>query len=165
MTFYFLCLVVREVTFKTSSEANSEALRFGQRSELERKPVSTELRNRVRYRISGDAVFAWEGSQKCRLLGEGVTRDISLAGAFIYTRTCPPVGTAVELDIFLSPAPGNGGRTVRIKTQATVIRVEHSGTAEGFAATSQDFTLLFDSNTRNAFCVRAEKNESGIVCD
>src|SRR5580698_4543127 len=114
MTFYFLWLAVRQVTFETSSEANCDALRFGQRSELDRRPGSTELRNRVRYRLAGDAVFAWEGSQKCRLQGEGVTRDISVAGAFIYTRTCPPVGTAVELDIFLSPAPGNGGRTVRI---------------------------------------------------
>jgi hypothetical protein len=98
------------------------------------------------------------------LLGEGVTRDISLAGAFIFTRTCPPVGAALELDIFLSPAPGSGGRTVRIKTEATVIRVEHSAVAEGFAVVSQDFTLLFDGNTRNAFSVSsARKSDGGMV--
>jgi hypothetical protein len=114
-----------------------------------------ELRNRVRYRLSADAVFAWEGAQARRLLGQGVTRDISVAGAFIFTRTCPPVGATLELDIFLSPAPGSGGRTVRIKTEAKVIRVEHSA-AEGFAAVSQDFTLLFDSNTKNAFRVSSE---------
>lgn len=95
-----------------------------------------------------------------------MTRDISLAGAFIFTRTCPPVGATLELDIFLSPAPGSKGRTVRIKTDAKVIRVEHSAAAEGFAAVSKDFTLLFDSNTRNAFSISsAPKNEGGIVSD
>jgi hypothetical protein len=149
-----------------STEANYDALRFGQRSELNRQPVSIELRNRVRYRLSAEAVFAWEGAQNGRLVGQGVTRDISLAGVFIFTRTSPPVGATLKLDIFLSPAPASGGKVVRIKTEATVIRVEHSAAAEGFAAVSQDFTLLFDSNTRNAFCVSsAHKSEGGIVSD
>jgi len=125
-----------------------------------------ECRNRVRYRLSAAAVFAWEGPQHGRLLGEGVTRDISLTGAFVFTRTCPPVGATLELDVFLSPTPGNGGRTVRIKTEARVIRVEHSSSAEGFAAVSQDFTLLFDVNKKNAFCVSsAHKNGEGIDSD
>jgi hypothetical protein len=141
-----------------------DALRFGHRAGLKLQPVSMELRNRVRYRLSADAVFAWEGVQHVRLLGEGVTRDISLAGAFIFTRTCPPVGASLELDIFLYPPPGSEGRTVRIKTEARVSRVEHSAAAEGFAAVSQDFTLLFDSNTKNAFRVSSDdKNNGGIV--
>ena len=91
-----------------------------------------------------------------------MTRDISVAGAFIFTRTCPPVGATLDLDIFLSPTAGNGRRAVRIKTEAKVIRVEHSGAAEGFAATSQDFTLLFDSDTRGPICVSsANKEERG----
>lgn len=94
-----------------------------------------------------------------------MTRDISLAGAFIFTRTCPPVGARLDLDIFLYPAVGSVGRTVRIKTEARVIRVEHSA-AEGFAAVSQDFTLLFDSNTRNAFRISsADKHDGGITSD
>jgi PilZ domain len=122
-----------------------------------------ELRNRVRYRLSADAVFAWEGPSQ-RLLGEGITRDISVAGAFIYTRTCPPVGTTLALDIFLSPAAGSQGRTVRIKTEARVIRVEHSPGAEGFAAVSQDFTLLFDTNKRNVFSVSSTGQEKRRNC-
>jgi hypothetical protein len=154
------------VAFAESTEANYDALRFGQRSELNPQPVSVELRNKVRYRLSANAVFAWEGPHHGRLLGEGVTRDISLAGAFIFTRTCPPVGATLDLDILLSPAPGSGGRTVRIKTEARVIRVEHSTVAEGFAVVSQDFTLLFDSNTRNAFSVSsAPKSDGGMISD
>jgi hypothetical protein len=154
------------VAFAESTEANYDELRFGQRSELNRQPVSTELRNRVRYRLSANAFFAWEGARHGRLLGEGVTRDISLNGVFIFTRTCPPVGATLELDILLFPTPGNGARSVRIKTEARVIRVEHSTSTEGFAAVSQDFTLLFDSNTRNAFCVSsAQMNEGEITSD
>lgn len=133
---------------------------------MTRQTVSTELRNRVRYRLSADAVFGWEGLQGNRLLGEGLTRDISVAGAFIFTRTCPPVGATLDLDIFLSPVPGSGGRTVRIKTEAKVIRVEHSDAVEGFAAVSKDFTLLFDANKRNAFSVSsAHKKEEGTDRD
>jgi hypothetical protein len=127
-----------------------------------------ELRNRVRYRLSADAVFAWEGAQRGRLLGEGITRDISLAGAFVFTLTSPPVGTTVQLDVFLSSrAPGAIGRRVRIKTEATVIRVDHSAASEGFAAVSQDFTLLFDGNgRRDGFCVSSdEKTRGGIASD
>lgn len=128
---------------------------------LSRQPVSMELRNRVRYRLSADAVFTWEGPQH-RLVGEGVTRDISVAGAFIFTRTCPPVGARVELEIFLSRAHGNSGKGVQIKTEARVVRVEHSAT-EGFAAVSEDFTLLFDPRGPKEFCIsNVERVHKGI---
>src|SRR6266849_3082005 len=92
-----------------------------------------ELRNRVRYRLAANAAFTWERGQSSSLLGKGVTRDLTL--------TCPPVGTAVQLEIFLPPLLG-GARSVRIKTEATVIRVEHSGEGEGFAVVGQGFSLL-----------------------
>jgi hypothetical protein len=144
-----------------STEANYDALCFGRRTELNHQLVSMELRNRVRYRLSAEAVFAWESAQHGRLLGEGVTRDISLAGVFIFTRTGPPVGATLELDVFLSPTPGSKGRKVRIRTEATVVRIEHSAAIEGFAAVSKDFTLLFDSNTRHGFSVSSGHKDEG----
>jgi hypothetical protein len=80
-----------------------------------------------------------------------VTRDISVAGAFIFTRTTPPVGAALDLEVFLSSPVGTGRRSVQIKANATVVRVDHEAHCEGFAAVSRDFTLLFDQDTRNAF--------------
>ena len=121
-----------------------------------------ELRNRVRYRLSADAVFAWEGAQHDRFLGEGLTRDISLAGAFIFTLTCPPVGATVQLDVLLSPTTSAPGKSVRIKAEAKVVRVEHSDALEGFAAVSQDFTLSFESN-RDAFYVSSLEKIRGAV--
>jgi hypothetical protein len=121
-----------------------------------------ELRNRVRYRLSADAVFAWEGAQHDRFLGEGLTRDISLAGAFIFTLTCPPVGATVQLDVLLSPTTSAPGSTVRIKAEVKVVRVEHSDALEGFAAVSQDFTLSFESK-RDAFYVSSIEKIRGSV--
>ena len=43
--------------------------------------------------------------------------------------------------------------------EATVIRVDHSGALEGFAAVSEDFTLQFESN-RDTFCV----SSAGKIC-
>lgn len=105
----------------------------------------------MRYRLSAEAVFSWEGPQQGRLVGQGVTRDISVAGAFIFTRTTPPVGATVELEIYFSSPVGTEGRSVQIKTNAKVIRVDHEVSCEGFAAISRDFTLLFNRDTRNAF--------------
>ena len=100
-----------------------------------------ELRNRVRYRLAANAEFSWECAQNSRLLGRGVTRDINLAGAFILALAAPPAGTAVQLEIFLPPLL-RGAQSVRIRTDATVIRVEHFEAVEGFAVVGQGFSLL-----------------------
>jgi hypothetical protein len=125
-----------------------------------------ELRNRVRYRLSADAVFAWEGIRNSRFLGEGVTRDISLTGAFVFTPTCPPVGSTVQIDVFLTSDRSKGRKAVRIRTKATVIRVDHSATSEGFAVASQYFALQFGSSRRNGFSVASERQRlEGIFGD
>jgi hypothetical protein len=44
-----------------------------------------DLRKNLRYRLGASVVFRWEGSPGNRLRGEGLTRDVSLAGAFVFT--------------------------------------------------------------------------------
>ena len=100
-----------------------------------------ELTNRVRYRLGANAVLTWESGHSSRLLANGVTRDISLAGAFILKLTSPLIGTTVQLEIFHPPLL-RGVRSVQIKTEATVIRAAHSGGAEGLAVVGQGFSLL-----------------------
>jgi hypothetical protein len=68
-------------------------------------------------------VFSWEGAHGSRLQGEGLTRDISLSGAFLLSPTCPPAKAAVRLDIFLPPLH-NGAPRVRIQAEAQVVRVD-----------------------------------------
>ncbi len=98
-------------------------------------------RKSVRYRLGASAVFSWEDSPGNRLRGEGVTRDISLVGAFIFTATCPPANTPVQLDVFLPPVQGRVP-TARIRAKTQVLRIEGAEGVEelsGFAVVSQGF--------------------------
>jgi hypothetical protein len=101
-----------------------------------------ELRARVRHRLAVEAVFTWQGAQHTRLHGQGLTRDISLSGAYIFSLTCPPLGVTIQLNVLLLP-PDGGTRSLQLKTEATVIRVEHAnaGGDEGFAVVLDSLSL------------------------
>ena len=104
--------------------------------------VQTELRSRVRHRLAAEAVFTWRSAEGGWLHGEGVTRDLSVGGAFLFSLTCPPVGATIQLDVLLFPLHG-GTRSLRLKTEATVIRVEHASDDgnEGFAVVLEGLNL------------------------
>jgi hypothetical protein len=104
---------------------------------------SVERRKRVRYRLDLPAIFSWESSERSRLQGEGITRDIGLFGAFVFTPTCPPVETTIQLEVLLPPFTG-AKATIRIKGEARVLRVEprrEKGVTGGFAVLSDGFNL------------------------
>jgi hypothetical protein len=101
-----------------------------------------EMRKEIRYRLDVPALFYWESAEHHRLQGEGITRDISVLGAFIVTPTCPPVEAPIQVEVVL-PSLAGIKPVIRIKGEARVIRVEHpSGdtTKNGFAVVSEDFT-------------------------
>jgi hypothetical protein len=102
-----------------------------------------ERRKQDRYLLSARAVFSWEGPKQKRFEGEGVTRDISLSGAFILTRSCPPTHTTVQVELFLPPFHGTVA-TARMRAEAQVLRVEYGPPGEqqsGFAVGSAGFRL------------------------
>lgn len=71
---------------------------------------------------------------------EGMTRDISVKGAFIETATMPPPNCSIQVDLLLPSVPGMKG-AVRITGRARVIRVEHQSPkkrAHGFAVATGD---------------------------
>jgi hypothetical protein len=112
-----------------------------------------EMRRELRYRLDFPALFSWNNADHRRLHAEGITRDISVLGAFIVTATSPPVETQVEVEVVLPSFLGKKS-VIRIKGEARVIRLEHrSGDCgeNGFAvvreATNQ-WTLALD---REAF--------------
>jgi len=104
--------------------------------------VQTELRRRVRHRLAAEAVFTWRSAEGGWLHGEGVTRDLSVGGAFLFSLTSPPVGATIHLDVLLFPLEG-GTRSLRLKTEGTVIRVEHGSDVgnEGFAVVLEGLNL------------------------
>ena len=103
-----------------------------------REPM--EMRKDIRYRLDAPAVFSWEGAHHRRFQGEGITRDISVQGAFILTATMPPPDCPVQVDLLLPSLTGVTAM-MRITGKARVIRVEHPSSdtwIHGFAVVTDD---------------------------
>ena len=99
-----------------------------------------EMRKELRYRLDAPAVFSWEGARHRRFQGEGITRDISVQGAFIMTTSMPPPDCPVQVDLLLPSLTGTDGM-MRITGKARVIRVEHPSSdtwLRGFAVVTDD---------------------------
>jgi hypothetical protein len=102
--------------------------------------VPMEMRNQIRYRLDAPALFSWEGVHHRRFQGEGITRDISVQGAYILTATIPPPDCPILVDLHL-PSLSGMKATMRITGKARVIRVEHSSSdiwIHGFAVVTDD---------------------------
>ena len=99
-----------------------------------------ELRKEIRYRLDAPALFSWQGGRSGCFQGEGITRDISVQGAFIVTATMPPPDSPIQVDLLL-PSVSGMKAAVRITGKARVIRVEHPTTnawVHGFAVETHD---------------------------
>jgi hypothetical protein len=104
--------------------------------------VPMEMRKEIRYRLDAPALFSWESAQHKRLQGEGITRDISVFGAFIVTPTCPPVDVPIQVEVVL-PSLTGPRPVIRVSGSARVLRVDHSSNGDGengFAVVSEDFS-------------------------
>jgi hypothetical protein len=101
-----------------------------------------EKRSEIRYQVDARALFSWEDSQHNRLQGRGITRDMSVLGAFILTTDCLPVEFPVEVEMLLSGVTGPKS-IIRLTGVAHVLRVERSSSGRGqagFAVVSEDRT-------------------------
>jgi hypothetical protein len=75
-----------------------------------------------RYRLEVPVIFSWKDAHKIRQEHVGLTRDLSVGGAFVLATTPPPLDAVIKLKGFL-PA---GGKVlpVRMFGQGQVVRVE-----------------------------------------
>ena len=99
-----------------------------------------EMRKDLRYRLDAPAVFSWEGAPRGRFHGEGITRDISVQGAFILSATLPPPNCPIQVDLLLPSLTGMSA-TMRITGKARVTRVESASPdtwIRGFAVVTDD---------------------------
>jgi len=88
-----------------------------------------ERRKNVRYQLSANAVFTWKGAGRASLRAEGLTRDIGPLGAFITCSSCPPVATAVQVDIFIFLSGSQSAvPSLRIRAEAEVVRIDYTET-------------------------------------
>jgi hypothetical protein len=84
-----------------------------------------ERRKDIRYGLKAIAVFAWKDFDQRRFEGEGVTKDISVANAYIISQACPPRDATVQMVILLPRIPDTD-LTVTIQMEARVVRVDCS---------------------------------------
>lgn len=149
MTFRFLLTLGGVRTFQKEESAMENPGRFVIEtiSDPKHRLARMELRKQVRHRLSADAVFTWDGAEQTCLHGAGITRDVSLSGVYIFSLTCPPMGATIQLDVLLLPLD-SGMRSLRLKTNATVIRVEHANPSgeEGFAVAMDGLSLIEGGN-------------------
>ncbi|HWX38446.1 MAG TPA: hypothetical protein VNY09_04340 [Candidatus Sulfotelmatobacter sp.] len=99
-----------------------------------------EMRKDIRYRLDAPAVFSWEGARHGRFQGEGITRDVSVQGAFILSAILPPPDCPIHVDLLLPSLTGMSA-VMRITGRARVTRVEQSSAdswIRGFAVVTDD---------------------------
>jgi PilZ domain len=102
-----------------------------------------EPRNAIRYPIAASVVFRWEDQMGTVFRGMGVTRDISVSGAFIIAMDCPPAGSMLTVEIFL-PYLENRRQFMRMVTEGRVARVERAVPGEsqyGFVVITDGFAI------------------------
>ena len=116
-----------------------------------------ERRKSIRYRMNAPAIFHWKGPENERFQGEGVTRDMSIAGAFILTATCPPPNAVVKMEVLLPLS--DGASKAQMKADMTVMRVDHDmegSKRSGFSAVGKGFLL-------STFSERASRVVAGLI--
>ena len=107
--------------------------------------------------MNASVMFRWSGPDSGHYQGEGVTRDMSVAGAFVVTATCPPPNAAVQMEVFLPLS--DGGSRALMKADMMVLRVEHDiagNRRSGFSVVGKGFSL-------RTFSDRASRIVDGLI--
>jgi PilZ domain len=109
-------------------------------------------RNYMRYPVEAPVFFRWKDAGGNEHQGEGTSRDISEAGAFVLTAVSPPPGADIELRISF-PAVPDAMTAVPMQIDGRVLRVEEiaaGGEIGGFAfLTKQVIYLGHEKSTGN----------------
>jgi PilZ domain len=87
------------------------------------RSVVVEQRRVFRYAIVATAAFAWQDKGGITQRSEGITRDMSGSGAFIYAAVGPTEQVPVRIEFTLPPIE-EGKAPLRVRVKARVVRVE-----------------------------------------
>jgi PilZ domain len=113
-----------------------------------------QRRSAVRYRLSLPVIFHWTDGGE--FTEGGFTYDIALDGALICSTQCPPVGSAVRIEVLI-PSPDQSSEPLRIQCTGTVTRIVSEGDRSSFGVSgsfsddnivSQIYPSADGSNTR-----------------
>jgi hypothetical protein len=104
---------------------------------------SSQVRRQIRYPLRAPVTFHWIGRDGATHEGKGNSRDISEGGAYIVTRSSPPMGAGVMMEIRFPYLP-ELDRFHRIEMEGRVVRVDlllDNRAGWGFAISSQRTVL------------------------
>jgi hypothetical protein len=98
-----------------------------------------EFRAAVRYALRATVLFSWERERGVDSKAEGVTRDMSTHGVFVYSLVLPPEDTSVRIEVTFPPLQ-EGAPPLQIDVQGRVVRVERNAkdsAYSGFAVSTE----------------------------
>jgi hypothetical protein len=106
-----------------------------------------DRRQQIRHALSLEASFVWTDDEGIEHEAQGITRDISPKGLFIYTDFPPPPKVTLNIEVALSREESETivSFPLRMKASALVLRVDpptKSGLQGGFATVNNSFELL-----------------------
>jgi hypothetical protein len=113
--------------------------------------MAPDARSVTRFRLSAPAVFQWVDSQAAQKKGEGITRDISGAGIFLWSEQCPPCGSEVVCEVFL-PRLKPGTKGIQMKSRGRIMRLETPEKGHhraGFAVALEAAEICYGSRKDN----------------
>jgi hypothetical protein len=119
------------------------------------KESTTERRGSRRFRLRLAVVFSWRDAQGMVQSSEGSSCNISSRGVYVRTKMAPPVGTSVEMNVFL-PQPAYDIHAAEIHAKGHVIRIDQGSLAQvcGFATMNRTVLIrepiehVLDGNNR-----------------
>ena len=105
-----------------------------------------EWRQHRRYDLEARLSYVWRDNAGGLHQNQGLSRDISGGGVFVWTHDLPPPRADVEIDVFVSSILASS--TLVIRGIGQVVRVEGAGDLQGrekertgFAAAVKAFAL------------------------
>ncbi|MGH9681205.1 MAG: PilZ domain-containing protein [Candidatus Acidiferrales bacterium] len=101
-----------------------------------------ERREQIRYGVRALVDFEWKDEETLRR-GQGVTRDISTKGMFIYAEITPPVKADLRVNVSFRNI-GSVPTKLWMRAKGLVIRVEPAAgpdANEGFAILNRSYEL------------------------
>jgi hypothetical protein len=102
-----------------------------------------ERREQKRFNVRACVTFEWSDANGVKLCGQGVTRDISTKGFFIFSDCLPPAKVDLRLEVLFGSPVGEESN-LQLGAEAVVLRVEpapNSATLGGFAVLNKSHNL------------------------
>jgi len=102
-----------------------------------------ERRERNRFNVSAGVTFEWSDANGMERCGQGVTRDISAKGLFIFSDCLPPAKVDLRLEVLFGSVV-EAGSNLQLKAEGVVLRVETApnlATLGGFAVLNKSHNL------------------------